>query len=190
MRYLLPWLIFLTLGGCSAIPSVVPTPEAQLSKVVITDIDGTLTPKNIRIFTARPGAAEALTAFSKKGYQIVYLSARHPLVQIGLQDFLDKNGFPVGALHVPQTTKENEDAEKFKFSILAQYLSAGWQLEYAYGDADTDFIAYAKANVPTEHIFALKRKGSDSCDAGAYQQCLDGWSEHMPYVDRFVPSLK
>lgn len=186
-RFLLLSVIFLMVGACSTIgPANVSAPDSSQMQVVITDIDGTVTPKNIRICTARPAAAEALTALSNKGYQIVYLTARHPLFQTGLQGFLDKNGFPKGALHTAQTIKDNEKPDQFKSSILSQYISSGWRLEYAYGDSDTGFVAYAKANIPKERVFALKREGSESCDKGDYKECLDGWEEHLLYIDKFV----
>lgn len=182
-------VMILMMGACSTVPPArIYAPDSSQKQVVISDIDGTVTPRNYRICTARAAAAEALTALSKKGYQIVYLTARSPLFQTGLQGFLDKNGFPKGSLHAAQTIKDNKKPDQFKSHILSQYIDSGWQLEYAYGDSDTDFIAYAKANIPKEQVFALKREGSESCDEGAYKECLKGWEEHLPYIDKVVPN--
>ena len=191
MRHLLLSIAALSIWGCAQIPlAEVPSPTPSQGQAVVLDIDGTLTPKNIDVFEPRPGAADALNALSKKGYKIVYLTTRIPLFQSGLPDWLRQNGFPSGSLHVAQTAEERDNADKFKAQILAAYAKAGWRLAYAYGDSSTDFIAYAKAKIPKEHVFALKRKDRKACQDGIYQACLEGWAEHLPYIEHEVPSTK
>ena len=48
---------------------------------MVFDIDGTLTPQNLSVFEPRPGAAQAASALSAKGYKVVYLTTRVPLFQ-------------------------------------------------------------------------------------------------------------
>ncbi len=191
MRHLLLAIAALSMWGCTQIPRAdVPSPALSQGQAVVTDIDGTLTPKNIDVFVARPGAAEALTAISKKGYKIIYLTARTPLFQSGLPDWLRNKGFPSGTLHVAQTADERSHPDKFKAQVLAAYTNAGWHLAYAYGDSKTDFTAYAEAKIPKEHVFALKRNDSKECDNGAYQACLEGWVEQLTYIEHDMPSTK
>lgn len=191
MRHLLLAIAALSTWSCAQIPPAnVPSPTASQGQAVVLDIDGTLTPKNIDVFEPRPGAAAALNALSKKGYKIVYLTTRIPLFQSGLPDWLRQNGFPSGSLHVAQTAEERGNADKFKAQVLAAYAKAGWHLAYAYGDSSTDFTAYAEAKIPKEHVFALKRKDSKACQDGIYQACLQGWTEHLTYIEREVPSTK
>jgi histidinol phosphatase-like enzyme len=166
----------------------VPLPTSSQREVVVTDIDGTLTPKNVDIFIARPGAVEALNAISRKGYKIVYITARTPLFQSGLPDWLRKNGFPPGPLHVAQTADDRNHPDKYKAQLLAAYNKAGWHLVYAYGDSNTDFTAYAEAKI--QHVFALKRKDSKTCDNGLYQACINGWVQHLIYVEHEMPDVK
>jgi phosphatidate phosphatase PAH1 len=156
----------------------------------VLDIDGTLTPENIDVYEPRPGAADALSALSKKGYKIIYVTTRVPLFQSGLPDWLRQNGFPTGSLHVAQTDEDRDHAENFKARILASYVQLGWNLAYAYGDSSTDFAAYAEVGIPRERVFALKRRGSKDCLAGIYQTCLEGWTEHLPYIEREIASTK
>ncbi|MFA6971503.1 MAG: hypothetical protein WC208_08900 [Gallionella sp.] len=191
MRHLLLAIAVLSMWGCAQIPPAdVPLPTLSQREAVVTDIDGTLTPKNIDVFVVRPGAAEAINAISKKGYKIVYLTARIPLFQSGLPDWLRKNGFPPGPLHVAQTADDRDHPDKFKAHVLAGYTNAGWHLAYAYGDSKTDFTAYAEAKIQKEHVFALKRKDNKECDKGLYQACIDGWVEHLTYIEHEMPSTK
>ena len=179
------------LSGCSVIPAVeVPAAVAPLDQVVIFDIDGTLTPRVFSVYESRPGAAQAVSAFSAKGYKIIYVSTRIPLFQSGLTEWLKQNGFPDGVLHVAQTAAERGQADKFKSEVLSTYVKNGWRLAYAYGDSATDFRAYAEAGIPRERVFALRRSGSQECQVGLYQACLAGWTEHLPYIESKVPSAK
>lgn len=185
MRHLLLAIAALSIWGCAQIPPAEVSPPSR--QAVVLDIDGTLTPRDIDVFEPRPGAADALNALSKKGYKIVYLTTRIPLFQSSLPDWLRQNSFPSGSLHVAQNAEERDNADKFKAQILAAYVEAGWSLAYAYGDSSTDFTAYAEAKIPKEHVFALKRRGSTACQAGIYQACLEGWAEHLRYIEREIP---
>jgi hypothetical protein len=191
MRHFLPYIIAISMLGCTQLPPTeIPNPVRPQQQAVVFDIDGTLTPQNLFVFEARAGAAQAVRALSGKGYKIVYLSTRIPLFQSGLPDWLHQNGFPQGPLHVAQSAEERAQAEKFKFDILSAYLKQGWKIDYAYGDSSTDFAAYAEAGIPQEHVFALKRWGSDNCQNGVYQRCLDGWIAYLPYIEREITVAK
>jgi len=106
-------------------------PHQPGQKLVVFDIDGTLTPKNSAVFEVRKDAANAVNALSKKGYSIVYIYARIPLFQVGLPAWLQKNGFPAGKLHVAQSASEREQVSQFKTSILQQYSRLGWVIASA-----------------------------------------------------------
>jgi phosphatidate phosphatase PAH1 len=153
---------------------------------VVSDIDGTLTPNVLAINDVRPDAAQAISALSNKGYKIIYVTARVPLFQSGLPKWLQENGFPEGALHVAQSIEERSHPEIFKARILKDYVQHGWRLEYAYGDSSTDFTAYAEAGIPKERVFALRRRGSENCQKGVYQECLNGWTEYLPYIEKEI----
>ncbi len=180
--------LVLVFAGCSLVPPE-PVPATGPRKhAVVLDIDGTLTPRNIDVFEPRPGAAQAVQALAQKGYQVVYLSTRTPLFQSTLPQWLAQHGFPAGPLHVAQTSAERADPAAFKAQLLLQYRQAGWQWAYAYGDSSTDFVAYVKAGIAPERIFALKRRGETSCQTGVYRLCLEGWLEHLPTIEKEFPT--
>ena len=173
--------------GCAAIPPAEVAPSlAQRNQVVVLDIDGTLTPHNLHVFEVRPAAPQVVQAYASKGYTIVYLTTRMALLQSMLPGWLARQGFPAGALHAAQSATERDDAAAFKAGVLARYRAAGWQLAYAYGDSASDFEAYGRAGVPPERVFALKRRFAEACTAGRYRSCLEGWAEHLPFVEREV----
>ncbi|MBE0617027.1 MAG: hypothetical protein IH608_03745 [Proteobacteria bacterium] len=139
------------------------------------------------MYEPRPEAADAVKEFAHKGYKIVYLTTRIPAFQSTLPDWLHRNGFPAGTLHVAQNSEERAHPAEYKARVLGMYVQAGWQLVYAYGDSSTDFVAYAKAGIPQAHVFALMRRNSEQCQEGAYQACLAGWAEHLSYIRTGVP---
>ena len=191
MRFLLLPIIAVSLWGRAQIPPAeVPPPSPRQGQAVVLDIDGTLTPLNISVYEPRPDAAKAVSTLSKKGYKIVYVTTRVPLFQSGLPDWLRQNGFPDGNLHVAQSGEERDHPDKFKARVLKAYLQRGWRLAYAYGDSSSDFTAYADAGIPKSRVFALKRRGSKDCQDGIFQTCLEGWTEHLPYIEREIADAK
>lgn len=191
MRSLVHLTVVVSLWGCSSIPPAqIPSPSHNKMGAIVSDIDGTLTPGVFSVCTVRPDSAKAISALADKGYKIIYVTTRHLLFQSGLPKWLRENGFPEGVLHVAQTREERNHPESYKARILKDYVQKGWQLEYAYGDSTTDFVAYHEAGIPKERIFALKRSGSENCRKGIYQACLDGWTEYLSYIDKEVPSTE
>jgi phosphatidate phosphatase PAH1 len=178
----------LFLVACARLPPAeVPHAPRSGAEAVVSDIDGTLTPENLAFNEVRPAAAQTITAYSSKGYEVIYLSTRIPGFQADLPAWLRRNGFPDGTIHVAQTREERDNPAHYKSGMLARYAQQGWHLAYAYGDSSTDFQAYAQAGIPREHVFALKRRGQDKCENGVYKQCLDGWGQNLQFVDQQVP---
>jgi HAD superfamily, subfamily IIIB (Acid phosphatase) len=180
-------ILVVTLSGCALIPPVdIPIASKNKAQVVVFDIDGTLTPHDWYVWESRLDASGAVNAFMKKGYDIVYVTTRIPLVQFILPDWLRKNGFPAGTLHVAQTTEQRSKPKEYKAGILGQYSKSGWKIAYAYGDSTSDFEAYAEVGIPADRVFALKRRGESECRPGVYKACLDGWTQHLPFIDNQV----
>ena len=180
--------IIIVSSGCALIPPAdVPPLSGTSRQVVVLDIDGTLTPRNIEFSTPRESAADAINAFHKKGYTVVYLTTRVPAFQSNLPDWLARNGFPDGPLHVAQTANERANPADYKARVMGQYIHAGWRLAYAYGDSTTDLVAYSRAGLPRDRVFALKRKHADHCQEGVYEMCLESWAQHMSFIENEVP---
>jgi hypothetical protein len=173
MRYLLYCFFALSLLGCPHItPAQIPIPKDNIVSVVVLDIDGTLTPKVLDVYSVRPDAAKAMSALSEKGYTVIYVTTRIPLFQSMLPKWLRDNGFPEGILRVAQTDEEREHPEAYKARVL------------------NDYAAYAAAGIPKERVFALKRTGSNNCEKGIYEACLDGWTEHLPYINTVIATKR
>jgi len=183
LRWFAPLLLWTAIGaGCAATADEIkPAPPGQ-PEAVVFDIDGTLTPKVLSIYTAREGAAAAVQAFADAGIKIIYLSARIPMLQGGIRDWLSENGFPAGSLQLTEDREDRKDHAAFKERVLKAYKAEGWRFVAAYGDSSTDFEAYADAGINPQHVFALKREGEDSCQPGPWAGCYASWKEQMDII--------
>lgn len=173
---------FLLMGCATLPPAPVPAPARPSQGLVVLDIDGTLTADVISMDDVRPGAADVLSAYVAKGYGLVYITARVPLAQAGLPEWLARAGFLSAPLHVAQSSGERADPAAFKAALLAKYAARGWRLAWAYGDSSSDFAAYASAGLAPRQVFALRRRGDRACQPGAWAACLDDWVAHRIFV--------
>lgn len=133
------------------------------TKVVISDIDGTLTLDDMQLLNQIPdetlipkmmGSADKLTqAWAMKGYPIIYLTARPHVFRPETRAWLRDLGFPVGALI---TAADVGDAAPYKTMWLQRMLQTfGWTAVAAYGNADTDITAYEAAGIPKNLTFIV-----------------------------------
>ncbi|MDP3357093.1 MAG: HAD family acid phosphatase [Polaromonas sp.] len=190
MRHLIIVLTAMLCVGCAQLPSdpVLPPPQKK-AQAVVFDIDGTLTPDVLTIFEAREHAADAAQLFAKKGYKIFYLSTRAGFVSANIPGWLTSNRFPSGSVLVAQTDEERDFPDDYKARMLKKIISEEWDISYAYGDSYTDFLAYARAGIPKERVFALQRRYDPHCHRGEWNKCLKGWTEHLEFV-RSVPPAR
>ncbi|MEO7732602.1 MAG: hypothetical protein ABIY55_16660 [Kofleriaceae bacterium] len=132
------------------------------SKVVVFDIDGTLTLSDGELLmelsdeTYVPkmmGAADRLVqAWAAKGYTIVYLTARTHALRAESRGWLTDLGFPDG----PLITENGAKADVYKTLWLNRMIQTfGWSVVAAYGNADTDITAYANAGIPKDQTFIV-----------------------------------
>ena len=133
------------------------------TKVIVTDIDGTLTTGDIefdkQIFdgtyvpTMMKAADQMANAWAAKGYQMVYLTARGHGFEIETRTWLDQLGFPPG----PVITETGGLApDLFKTLWLQRMIeSFGWDVFAAYGNAITDVAAYINVGVPLTNTFII-----------------------------------
>ncbi len=167
-------------AGCAHLPAVVvPQAASGAPGIVVFDVDGTLTPTVARIFSVRPDASTVVRLYAGRGYRIVYLTARTPALQGTLRAFLSRHGFPPGDLLAPKDRAEHAAPAAFKARALAGYRAHGWGIAAAYGDSSTDFEAYARAGIPRERVFALRRVGAARCQPGVWAACLPGWGPQL-----------
>src|ERR1041385_6064010 len=116
------------------------------TKVVVTDIDGTLTESDNEQFiqfsdeTYVPkmitAANSMLQAWATKGYTIIYLTARLHLYRQETRVWLRDEMFPTGPMI---TEPVLQDAATYKTLWLQRMAQTfGWTFVAAYGNADTD----------------------------------------------------
>lgn len=170
--------------GCGESKDTPPAPERLAS--VVFDIDGTLTlgPGLIDSFIARPDASRAVEMYVKKGYGVVYLTARPDLIRGATQDWLRRNEFPDLPLFMAETIlADDPETEAYKLTTLMDLAEREQRVFlYGYGDSTTDFNAYNRAGIPVDHTFALLRRGEAACQEGHYKTCLGGYTEHLAYI--------
>jgi len=132
-------------------------------KVVVTDIDGTLTLSDDELtmqFTSgsyvpkmMAAADRLMQAWATKGYPIVYLTARPNLLRPESRRWLDDIGFPPGPLI---TSGSGAAPDVYKTLWMKRMIQDfGWSVVAVYGNADTDITAYNSAGIPPDHTFIV-----------------------------------
>jgi len=133
------------------------------SKVVVTDIDGTLTANDAEFLTQifdgthvpmmMAAADRLMQAWSMKGYPIVYLTARPSLYRSESRGWFTDLGFPDG----PLLTKNAGLADDMYKTLWLKRMvnDFQWNVVAAYGNADTDITAYMNAGVPLSQTFIV-----------------------------------
>lgn len=181
---LLLWVVMC--ASCTLTPHKVEIAPPENNLAVVFDIDGTLTTRVHAIRDTRKGAVAAVQAYADAGYRIVYLSARHPLFQWHIPNWLEQHGFPAGPIHVTESSEQRSDHASFKYGVLGNYRESGWELAAAYGDSSTDFDAYANAGIRRDRVFALKREGAEACEPGIWAECFATWPEQMAIIGELI----
>jgi hypothetical protein len=133
------------------------------SKVIVTDIDGTLTTDDSQIVmqvsdeTYVPkmmtAADHLMQAWATKGYPIVYLTARTHVLRNESRGWFTDLGFPNGPLI---TENGGKTADVYKTIWMKRMVDDfKWNVVAAYGNADTDITAYMNAGVPASQTFII-----------------------------------
>jgi hypothetical protein len=136
---------------------------ARGSKVVVTDIDGTLTASDAELLkqlgndsyvAVRMGAADRLMqAWAMKGYPVIYLTARPHKYRAESRGWLEGQGFPAGPLI---TAAGSPDPAAYKTLWMQRMIQDfGWNVVAVYGNADTDITAYENAGIAKDHTFIV-----------------------------------
>lgn len=163
-------------------------------KVVVTDIDGTMTTGDSEVFSEYfsklfegsyvpkmyDDADTVMRLYADKGYDIVYMTGRPNWLKGITSDWLVAKGFPRGPVHVTNESSEvlptKAGVQAYKTAFLA-FLAGGRgaDLRYAYGNATTDIGAYAAAKIGKERTFIIgKNAGADGT------QAIQSYTAHLP----------
>jgi hypothetical protein len=160
------------------------------TKFVVADIDGTLTLSDSELImqlsdgsytpVMMTAANTMLQTWAKKGYVVVYLTARNHMFRAETRGWLDQLGFPNGP--VITTGTDSSTPQPYKALWLKRMIqSFGWQAVAAYGNATTDIGAYAEAGIPTDVTFIIGPVGGQS---GTVAIANDDYTSHIAsFVD-------
>jgi len=168
-------LALVVLSGCpssagdSAPPCLPPF-------AVFTDIDETLTTLDQEWIdqigdpsydpAMRSGAADLMQGYASRGYSIFYVTARGEDIALSdgrsareaSEDWLLDHGFPFrdGALYLAEGMGAHGDsAVAYKSEVIVELAAEGWEPSWAYGNADSDILAFQDAGIPDDHIFLV-----------------------------------
>jgi hypothetical protein len=143
---------------------------------VFTDIDETLTTLDEEWLqqiadpsydpAMRPGAVELMQGYADRGYSVFYVTARGEDIELSdgrsarqaSEDWLRDHGFPWrdGALYLAEGLGAHGDgAVAYKSEVILDLAEQGWEASWAYGNAESDILAFQEAGMADDHIFLV-----------------------------------
>ena len=137
-----------------ALIDVVP----QGTPFFVSDVDGTLTVSENEeaydfllgsIPDPNPFAAQALSMLASKGYRPMYMTARPEWLDRRTREFVALHDFPRGIIHTTTTYggANGAPAAAYKTEELAMLEARGLVPAFAFGNRDTDALAYDNAAI-------------------------------------------
>lgn len=168
-------------------------------KVVLSDIDGTLTTSDFELFEDLllgqdaemfVDADTAMQTWAEKGYRIVYLTGRPQIISRYSRTWLAGHGLPPGPLKLTDQATEviptDSGVRVFK-ADFANELKARVGVEFvaAYGNATTDIGAYADAGIPKESTFII---GAHAGEEGTAP--LTSYTDHLPFLSKVPQAVQ
>ncbi len=142
-------------------------------KAVVFDIDGTLTQNsaemigdytNVSIAKAYNYSIEVTKLYKKKGYQLIFLTARPYWVARDTREWYDIKGFPDTT--ITRFSMSNEtiiNAEQYKSDFMAYLIDTiGLDVIRVYGNAQSDIDAYENAGIPKSDTYIIGPNAGNS----------------------------
>lgn len=166
------------------------------NKVVVSDIDGTLTTSEMAAASevigiqpkAHAYAPEMLQILYKRGYHIFYLTARPEWLMPNTRAWLRDKGFPPGSIHTTNSPigAQGDSAVAYKTAeIKALKANTGIVPSFAFGNKPSDVTAFGDAGVPAKGSFFYKLEGEKKGEAGDAKggTIHDAYSKLIPFVN-------
>ena len=135
------------------------------SKFIVTDIDGTLTANDTEIVNQMadttyfpvswPGAVELMSYYAKKGYYLVYLTARPNGFRVLTREWLIKSGYPLGLMITAPEYLHGADVVNYKAGSVRKLFYNKWEIIAVHGNAETDIEAYQEVGISNNNIFII-----------------------------------
>jgi hypothetical protein len=163
-------------------------------KVVVSDVDGTLTTSDWQLFsdllTQKPAAMypdgdKAIKAWVAKGYRILYLTGRPQLFNRYTRNWLDTHGLPPGVVRltddVGDVVPSEVGVQTFKTQVLKDLMAShGAKIRAGHGNAVTDIGAYKAAGIPTADLYIIGPHGGEqgSTKVDSYTKLISGLAKY------------
>jgi len=164
--------------ACSGKATDTSSSEAPCSpqKIVATDIDETLTTSDgewlqqlgdpTHVPAMRPDAHTLMQGYAELGYRVVYITARgeDPVLLDGRStreatwDWLTEQGFPgqpEDLFLADGIGVAGDAAVAYKSGVLGALDPSGSEAIWAYGNAETDILAFLEHGMDDAHIFLV-----------------------------------
>ena len=131
-------------------------------KLVITDVDGTLTAHESSFAKAviiggkvkpHPGAAASLRAVTERGYQVVYVTARPDRFTDATRAWLGNNGFPRGPVRLADALWLKPGAATIAYKTRVLDGLNHFEVAAGVGNRTSDVRAYTAAGLAAGRIF-------------------------------------
>jgi len=201
------WALACALLGASA--SACSDPCAVPGRAIVTDIDATLTTSDLEFLTEildgrydpaeRPYASELISAYSERGYFVLYLTSRPESLVMGQTGetseeatlhWLFLHGFPVAPDRTRLTLSPDlvfgDSSAAYKGDALVAMEAEGFVFEYAYGNATSDIDAYEAAGIAKDATFIIgPEAGVSGTTAVAGEDWVAHYNSQMPEVGSF-----
>ena len=129
------------------------------------------------------------------GYFVFYVTARGEDLELedgrsareASEDWLVDHGFPYseGALYLADGLGAfGDSAVEYKSEVILDLAAEGWEASWAYGNSDTDILAFQEAGIADDHVFLVGELAGTMgvepiTDEEAYEAHLD---EQLPAV--------
>jgi hypothetical protein len=167
------------------------------TRLVVTDIDGTLTASDSELFEqildgseipeAYPGAVALTERHAELSSVVVYLTGRPYWLTQKTRDWTAGLGFALGPLHVAATEAEALPGESgvgdYKLAWLQGLLAQGYTVDFAYGNASTDLYAYLGAGFDPSLVWII----GDHAGENGTNAATDTWEPRVAEVEALSP---
>jgi phosphatidate phosphatase PAH1 len=169
------WVLICTVLMACGVEETTDSAVATCQLAVVTDIDATLTTSDSEFLSQlidgthdpamRPEANQLFSDYAAIGYTVFYVTARGEDLTVSdgrtareaTADWLAEHGFPYAEEQLflgPGVGVSGDDAVAYKSAVLTDAL-AGWDVAWAYGDKDSDTLAWQAAGVPDGQIWLV-----------------------------------
>lgn len=163
-------------------------------KVVVSDVDGTLTTSDWELFkdvaTKKPAAMyadadKAVRNWTSKGYRVLYLTGRPQLFSRYSRNWLDAHNMPPGVLRLTDDAGDavpsDTGVQAFKTQVLKDLIAShGAKIRAGHGNAVTDIGAYQAAGIPNVDLYIV---GPYAGDKGTTK--VESYTKLLPALAKY-----